>query len=96
MIIEFHNQMSQPDVKKVRCNGYSHAGISEAINMGRHKLPYFKETISQGKIGRFIAQVEDVELNYLNPGCTNENYLLKKSDSVRISRELPCISRFDD
>ena len=32
----------------------------------------------------------------LNPDCATENYLLKKSDSVRIGRESQCISRFDD
>ena len=65
MIIEFHNQMSQPDYKKVTCNYHLHASISGFINMGHGKLPSFKETNSQGKVDRLIAQIEYVELNYL-------------------------------
>ena len=65
MIIEFHNEMSQPDGKKVMSNGYLHASISGFINMGHGKLPSFKETSSQGKVDRLIAQIEYIELNYL-------------------------------
>ena len=65
MIIEFHNQMSQPDSKKVTCNGYLHASISGFINKGHGKLPSFTETNSQGRVDRLIAQIEYTKLNYL-------------------------------